>query len=127
MTLKELLIDSSVLIDYLRGFTAKETDKLLESSLSSFSIITFIETCKYFYRTGQHKQWEIVKAKLSGFKIIPVDSTTGELAAKISALEEVPLADAIIYSTAITNNILLITSDKDLKDWKNVLYIKPIS
>ena len=124
ITLKEILVDSSVLIDYLRNETSPETDALLESSSISLSIISFIEVCKYFHRTGRARDWPAAKSRLLAFKMIGLNAAIGESAARLSAFENLPLADAIIYATASTHHLIIATSDSDLKRFKNVLFVK---
>ncbi len=58
------------------------------------------------------------------FRIVRLDTTTGELAAELSAKQGFFLADAIIYAAALSGNRLLATNDKNFENKKSVLFVR---
>ena len=55
--------------------------------------------------------------------VIPLDETLALAAADISLQESLAMADAIIVAAARANNCKIITSDSDLKNQPDVIYI----
>jgi len=121
---KELLVDSSILIDFFQGSLDAETKRLLENRNSSFSAISYFEVCKFFYNVGKTAELVFVKQKLDSMHYFHL---TGEIcfaAAKISHSIGLSMADSIIYTTARLNDCDLVTSDSDLKGKPGVLFVK---
>ncbi len=63
-------------------------------------------------------------AQLTRTKIIPLDQDTALSGADTSLATGLPMADAIVYSTAKRHSAELITSDADLKDLEGVRFIQ---
>lgn len=125
ISVTEYLFDTNVIIDFLRKKLSEETKELLRAGgPPSISIITFIETCKYFMLAGKSSQWEKIKGELEGFRILAIGTTTGELAARLSAKNGLSLADSIIYATAISNGLMLATLDNEFRNKKGTIILK---
>ena len=108
--MKEILVDTSLLIDFLQGITSQDTDNFLESNTVSISIITYFEACKFYFKTGRTKDWWITNQRLKAFKTWNLTHEICEEAVKLSVSTDMPAADAIIYATARSNGLKLATS-----------------
>jgi predicted nucleic acid-binding protein len=63
-------------------------------------------------------------AHIGKAKIMPLDDTLAMSAADISLKYNLPMADAIIYATALQEDAKLITSDSHFLHLDNVVYFK---
>lgn len=122
----EILVDTSLLIDYLIGQLKPEAEEVIERNSLNISIVTFIETCRHVHKIGKGSQWEKIKDKLVNFRILPIGTSTGELAARLSANQGLSLADSIIYATALSNNMALYTFDNDFRNMKGTVILKQV-
>lgn len=108
--MEEVLIDTDVFIDFLRGFHLR-IKPLFEKVqnreiIASVSVITLIEL--YSGKTINRDKPIIVQF-LSFFKIIPVEIELFELAGKIKRSNNLIIADAIIAATSIQKGTKLCT------------------
>ena len=104
------LFDTNILIDYLNGIpdAGKEIGRYREKAIS---LITWIEVM-----VGATAQDDaIIKAFLSQFELLPIDSTVSTEAVTIRRTRRIKLPDAIILATARTTDRLLIT--RNTKDF----------
>ncbi len=120
----DILIDSSVLISFLKKELDHRSYETLEGRKGAISILTFTETCKYFHAAGKAREWNEQRAKFSSLETLPVTKQIGELAAKTCVEKNLPLIDAIIYATAVEHKLILVTKDDHFHGLKNVLMIK---
>jgi predicted nucleic acid-binding protein len=105
------LLDTNILIDYLKGFAqAKREVELYQTVL--ISVITRIEVL-----VGARDQDEDrkLKAFLSRFETIGVDRDTADLAAEIRRQMRIAVPDAVILATARAESALLVT--RNTKDF----------
>ena len=118
------LVDSSGWLEYLAdGKNAKyfakvieDTEKLLISSINIYEVYK-----KLLLEKGENIALEIV-ALMSQAKVIDVTPLIAIQAAKISYEKKIPMADSIIYATAINYDAIVWTQDKDFEGLKNVKY-----
>ena len=104
------LFDTNILIDYLNGIpdAAKEIGRYSEKAIS---LVTWMEIM-----VGTTAQDEaVIKAFLSQFELLPIDSTVSAEAVTIRRTRRIKLPDAIILATARTSGRLLIT--RNTKDF----------
>jgi predicted nucleic acid-binding protein len=104
------LFDTNILIDYLNGIpdAGKEIGRYREKAIS---LITWMEVM-----VGATAQDEtVIKAFLSQFELLPIDSTVSTEAVAIRRTRRIKLPDAIILATARTTDRLLIT--RNTKDF----------
>ncbi len=117
------LLDSSIWIAYLfEGKYIQEIEsdkKLFLSILSLFEIKTKLIKKKI-------KEKEIIE-KIAFIKkkstILQLNNNIAEKAAEISAEKKLPSIDSLIYSTALFNNIELITLDNDFRGLKRAIVL----
>ena len=98
------LFDTNILIDYLNGIAdaGKEIGRYRQKAIS---LITWMEVM-----VGATAQDEaVIKAFLSQFELLPIDSTVSAEAVAIRRTRQIKLPDAIILATARTGDRLLIT------------------
>lgn len=119
--MKIYLIDTSILIDFLRRKDKKETllYRLVDKKYTLFiSIITHTELY------AGKSVWEQTQARheldllFSGLTIVPLDEDISKRAGKIRAVHGNNLLDTIIAATAIEKRISLVTLN--VKDFERI-------
>ena len=114
------LIDSSVWISYLVNGNHKDLIEMQEKLL--LATISIIEIRKKFNKLKISNK-EISK-KIDYIKkqsiLISLDENIADKASEIVIEKNIPVADSIIYASAISNNAILITLDNDFRNLKNV-------
>lgn len=104
------LFDTNILIDYLNAIP-EARDELSRYERRAISIISWMEVL-----IGAAPEVEAAtRGFLNGFKIIAVDSAVAEGAVRLRQLHRIKLPDAIIWSTADTHSLLLVT--RNTKDF----------
>lgn len=119
--MKKLLLDTSVLIDFLRRKNKEETllVKIFRAGyMPAISLITHTELY------AGKSVWRKVKAKrelenlLAGLEIITFNEEVSRLAGQIRAKHRLGIVDAIIAAEAITSHLSLVSLNT--KDFKRV-------
>ena len=117
------LIDSSVWMDYFVLGNFKEIieieKELYLSVISMFEIKTKLIK-KKINKDKIKERIDFIKAKSI---IIDLDNETAETAAEIATEKNLPMADALIYSSAFVNNLKLITLDNDFRGLDNAIVL----
>ena len=117
------LIDSSVWMDYFVLGNFKEIieieKELYLSVISMFEIKTKLIK-KKINKDKIKEKIDFIKAKSI---IIDLDNETAETSAEIAAEKDLPMADALIYSSAFVNNLKLITLDNDFRGLDNAIVL----
>ena len=107
----DYLIDTNILIYILQG--NPKARYFSEEEYLSVSCITEMEVLGKYRISIPEKQ--IITGFLNRCHIIEIDAGIKQLAITIRQHSKVKLPDAIIAATAIKNNVLLVTSDKDFE------------
>ena len=63
-------------------------------------------------------------AQIMKTKIVPLSEEIALLAAEISLKHTLPMADAVVYATAIKEICPVVTSDPHFKGLENVIYLE---
>ena len=117
----KLLLDTSIVIDYLRR-KDRESTKLVEIVREHhhlyISIITHTELFSGKSIWENEKRYETLEKLCLGFTILPVEEDISMKAGKIRAYYPTDLFDAIIAATALHNNIPLVTLNT--KDFEKI-------
>lgn len=119
--MKPVLIDTSILIDFLRASHKEKTPfmHLVEQGTELFvSIITHTELYagkSVWEKPQARKELEIL---FSGIKILPITTSISTMAGKIRASYSTDLIDALIAATAIENGYSLATLNR--KDFEKI-------
>ncbi|HMJ02665.1 MAG TPA: type II toxin-antitoxin system VapC family toxin [Conexibacter sp.] len=105
----DLLVDTDVFVDHLRGARPFEP----EGALVSYSTITRAELF-----AGRASQEAAVRTLLDPFRELTVDRAVAELGGRLRREQGVPIADALIAATALVNDLALAT--RNLRDFGRV-------
>lgn len=120
-----ILVDSSIIIDYLRQKDKNQT-LLFKLGQKNFKLYTSIITHSECYagRSIWEKKeaMEALKIIFSGIKILPLQENISQKAGRISAENNIDLLDAIIAATSIIHDLNLATLN--IKDFKKIKDIK---
>jgi predicted nucleic acid-binding protein len=104
------LFDTNILIDYLNG-VPKAEQEIASSPDKAISLISWMEVMV----GAADEEKSVVKAFLSQFELLPIDSAAAILAVEIRQQTNMKLPDAIILGTARATGRLLIT--RNTKDF----------
>jgi len=100
------LLDTNILIDYLRGIRAARAE-LGRYDHTAISVITWIEVM-----VGAPVQAEQATSDfLAGFAMIALDDEVAALAARLRRAHRIKLPDAIVWASARVRGFLLVTRD----------------
>lgn len=124
--IKKYLIDSDILIDYLRGFSATRNFlfELRKKGILMISVINVVEI--YSGRDIKNKKKKrIIDNFISEFKIITLERSLSEDAGKIRMEYQTPFADAIIAASAIETKSFLVT--RNIKHFSKIKHLKILS
>ncbi len=86
--------------------------------------IVIYEVFKVILRERGEQDAIIVQAHLQQGTVIELSSETALHASKISLDYRLPMADSIIYATALEHDATIWTQDEHFKDLKNVKYFQ---
>ena len=117
------LIDSSVWVDYLINGKHKdliETEKKL--LLATISIIEIIKKLNRLKIPKKEIAQKIAYVKKQSI-LVDLDEKIAEKASEIIIEKDIPLADSIVYASAISNDSILITLDNDFRGLDSVKLI----
>jgi len=121
--IKSFLIDTDVLIDFLRGlkevsdflFRLRKEGKLLISVIN----VAEIYSGKEIKNPAKRK---IINQFLNEFEIISLDENLAKKAGKIRLDYQLPFADAIVAATTINTRSILIT--RNIKHFSKIRNLK---
>lgn len=98
------VIDTSVLVDYLRGVPQAKSE-LEHYATPAISVISWMEVM-----AGTTPDTEgIARAFLQSFDLLEIDAKTAESAVCLWKTKRIKLPDAIIWTTAQVHQCLLVT------------------
>ena len=108
--MNDLLVDTDVFIDHLRG-----AYRLLipEGRSASYSVVTL---CELF--AGSHVDEAAVRTLLGPFDVLIVDPPVAERAGRIRRETATRIADALIAATALEHGLSLMT--RNVRDFARV-------
>ena len=120
----QIIVDSSILIDHLRGFkkATQKIDELKESGSQCYiSVITEAEVLSGKDYENEDKRKDVLDL-LQFFSKINIDSSTAQKAAEFRRKYGVSLDDCIIAATAFHEKCILWT--KNAEDFKRIKEIE---
>ena len=122
------ILDSSAIIEMLRdGDNAgsfKDVFLKLDDVLLPSIILT--EVRRFYLRELGREQADLVTRSLLRCREIPIDHRIAELAADVSREHRLPIADALIYASAITHGATLWTQDNHFEHLPHVQYFQKV-
>ena len=107
-----IVVDTNILI-YLSKKEINPQKLFFTNDEYVISIVTYMEILGFNFPTQQEE--EFVRELLSYFPIIEIDKEIADKTIVLRKKYKIKLPDAIICATAIHNNALLITNDRQLK------------
>lgn len=125
LEMKKILLDTSVLIDFLRRKDKEESVlvRIIHSKhILAISLITHTELYAGKSVWQKREAQKELERLLSGLEIIIPDLKVSKLAGKIRARYQVNLLDALIAAEAITSHLPLATLN--LKDFRKIEEVK---
>lgn len=102
MATAELLVDTDVLIDHLRG------ERRLRRDGRRLAVST-VSRCELF---AGHDEPAILRALLGAMVELPIDAEIAELAGVTRRETGIPTPDALIAATALTHRIPVMTRNR---------------
>ena len=118
------VVDSSGWIEYFVGGPnatffkepLRETNKLIVPSIS------IVEVYRYVLRKRGREDAMAAAASMRQGRVVDLDEGLAIEAAEIGATRELPLADSIIYASALAHDATLWTQDADFEGLEQVRY-----
>ena len=89
--------------------------------------IVIYEVTKQIKLQLSEKESSYVLEQMKKTNIIDLNSDLAVYASQLSIIHKLPMADSIIYATALSNNAQLITSDSHFIELPNVVFIPHIA
>jgi len=119
------LIDSSGWIDFfVEGPKGSEYAKHLKDLAQIITpTIVLYEVYKKIKRDRTEEEALLAVSFMNKTQIIPLEESIALLAVDLSLKFSLPMADAIVYATAVQKDAKVITSDADFKDLDKVVFI----
>jgi len=105
----DLLVDTDVLVDHLRGARAFEPG----AERVAYSVVTRAELL-----AGRASQERAVATLLDPFRELAVDRAVAELGGRLRREHGVRIADALIAATALVHDLALLT--RNVRDFAGV-------
>jgi predicted nucleic acid-binding protein len=106
----DLLFDTDVFIDHLRGAARLEIPR---RKMAAFSVITRCELL-----SGRGVEEEAVEELLAPLRELSVGRTTAERAGRLRRHLDIRTPDALIAATALEHGLTLVT--KNVRDFRHV-------
>ena len=121
-----ILVDSFGWIEYLaEGQLAERYEEYL-TNLAEVATPTIVlyEVYKKLRRECKEEEALLVVAQMMKTKIVPLSEEISLLAAELGLKHSLPMADAIVYATAMKETCPIVTSDPHFKGLEDVIYLE---
>lgn len=122
----KVLLDSSGWIEFFTGGPLAE--RYAPYLISRYQLITptivLYEVYKKIKRERGEETALLFAGRLNATQVVQLTESIALLAADVSLLHGLAMADAIVYATAQDQGAEVVTGDADLKDLPGVVYIK---
>ena len=120
------LVDTSGWVEiFTDGVLASKYLPLIENKEKVVTpTIVLYEVYKKLRRDASEEAADMAVAQLQETVVVPLSKELAIHAAEVSLQYSLPMADAIVYATALSKNATLATSDKDFEGLPKVKYIK---
>ena len=121
--MKGLLIDSDIVIDYLRGLNNSE-EFLVSASRNYRLYLSVITICEVYSgkETKNFERRKEIDKFLNNFQISLVTPSIAKLAGELRRDYSRPFADMLVASSALLYNFILAT--RNTKHFKNITNLK---
>ncbi len=98
------LFDTNILIDYLNGIQQAPQEVALYDE-PSISLVTWMEVLV----GSRAEEDDVIRDFLLRFRVIPIDREVADEAVRLRRQRSLRLPDAIIWATAKTTGLILVT------------------
>ncbi|MDR1803063.1 MAG: type II toxin-antitoxin system VapC family toxin [Treponema sp.] len=118
------IVDSSLWIEYFLENDIDQSiiDAIRDTGNLYVPIISLYEVYKKFITIGDNEKANIAVAIIQNAAVIGINPQLAVLAAQLGKQHKLPMADSIIYATAILCNAELYTQDKHFEGLDRVHY-----
>ncbi len=113
---KEYLIDTNTVIDYLDDKLPEKTNQLIDSNVSKISVITRMELLSW--PGASESQTSVLSGFIKSSEVFGLEEPIIVKTINIRKNYKTKLPDAIIAATALVNNLTLIT--RNIKDFEKI-------
>ena len=122
---KNVILDSNIVI-YLSQKKLSIDEIFQENREYSISLVTYMEILSYNFPSTEEE--DFVRKLLSLFKIIDITKKIAQEVIRLKKKRKIKLPDAIIVATALVENAVLYTNDKQLHSVEGlaVCYFNPL-
>ena len=125
MTQELNVVDSSGWLEILvGGKNAASFESVIDGGKLIVPAISIFEVCKRALLLGTEKQAQRIEKHMRRFPVIDLTADRASRAARLSIQHKLPMADSLIYATALEFNATLWTQDEDFAAIKGVRYLK---
>ena len=121
-----ILVDSFGWIEYLAGGQLAERYEEHLTNLAEVITPTIVlyEVYKKLRRERKEEEALLVIAQIMKTRIVPLTEEIALSTAEISLKHTLPMADAIVYATAMKEACPVVTSDPHFKGLEDVIYLE---
>ena len=121
-----ILVDSFGWIEYLaEGQLAQCYEEYLVNPVEVITpTIVLYGVYKKVRRERKEEEALLVVAQMMKTRIVPLSEQIALLSAEISLKHSLPMADAIVYATAMKEACSVVTSDPHFKGLEDVIYLE---
>jgi len=121
-----ILVDSFGWIEYLAGGQLAERYEEYLGNLAEVITPTIVlyEVYRKLRRERKEEETLLVVAQIMKTRMVPLTEEIALSAAEISLKHTLPMADAIVYATAMREACLVVTSDPHFKGLEDVIYLE---
>jgi len=118
------IVDSSLWIEYFleNDIDQSVIDAIKDTENLYIPVISFYEVYKKFLSIGDSEKANIAVSIMQNADVIGIDPQLAVLAAQLSKQHKLPMADGIIYATAVLWDAELYTQDKHFENLDHVHY-----
>jgi PIN domain nuclease of toxin-antitoxin system len=118
------IVDSSLWIEYFLENNIDQTviDTVKDTDNLSVPVISLYEVYKKFLSIGDNKKAQIAVDIMQNASVIGLNPELAILAAQLGKQHKLPMADSIIYATAVLHNAELYTQDAHFENPDRVHY-----
>lgn len=121
-----ILVDSFGWIEYLaEGRLAERYEEYLDNLAEVITpTIVLYEVYRKLRRERKEEETLLVVAQIMKTRIVPLSQEIALSAAEISLKHSLPMADAIVYATAVKEACPVVTSNPHFKGLEDVIYLE---
>lgn len=125
MEQKKYLIDTNVIIDYLGNRLPISGLNFMNGIIDSVPTISVISKIEVLGFATTDENYSILKGFINDSSVLDLTENVIDTCIEIRKNYKTKLPDAIIASTALANNLILIT--RNTSDFKNIDYLQVVN